>query len=180
MLIILFIILNNSIILRSYKNYCKSPQFLCQKIAPPSTALSFIKDESTGKAYLGNWPGTTMTLLEDNMWTISFSTTDMLVSPKIIFNDGGAGSQTSELDAVNKGVYTSGGFIHTGVSPTAANDLTITVRNGVLYITSAVARDINVVSAFGRSFRYTFKAGQNAIAGLSRGMYVVAGVKVVL
>ena len=41
MLIILFIILNNSIILRSYKNYCKSPQFLCQKIAPPSTALSF-------------------------------------------------------------------------------------------------------------------------------------------
>ena len=41
MLIILFIILNNSIILRSYKNYCKSPQFLCQKITPPSTALSF-------------------------------------------------------------------------------------------------------------------------------------------
>ena len=75
MLIILFIILNNSIILRSYKNYCKSPQFLCQKITPPSTALSFIKDESTGKAYLGNWPGTTMTLLEDNMRTISFSTT---------------------------------------------------------------------------------------------------------
>ena len=180
MLIILFIILNNSIILRSYKNYCKSPQFLCQKITPPSTALSFIKDESTGKAYLGNWPGTTMTLLEDHMWTISFSTTDMLVSPKIIFNDGGAGKQTSDLDAVNKGVYTSGGFIHTGVSPTAANDLTITVRNGVIHITSAVARDINVVSAFGRSFRYTFKAGQNAIAGLSRGVYVVAGVIVVL
>ena len=103
MLIILFIILNNSIILRSYKNYCKSPQFLCQKITPPSTALSFIKDESTGKAYLGNWPGTTMTLLEDNMWTISFSTADVLVSPKIIFNEGIGGSQTSELDAVNKG-----------------------------------------------------------------------------
>ena len=120
MLIILFIILNNSIILRSYKNYCKSPQFLCQKITPPSTALSFIKDESTGKAYLGNWPGTTMTHLEDNMWTISFSTTDVMVSPKIIFNEGIGGSQTSELDAVNKGVYTSGGFIHTGVSPTAA------------------------------------------------------------
>lgn len=121
-----------------------------------------------------------MTLLEDHMWTISFSTADVLVSPKIIFNDSGAGSQTSELDAVNKGVYTSGGFIHTGVSPTAANDLTITVRNGVLYITSAVARDINVVSAFGRSFRYSLKAGQNAIAVLSRGVYVVAGVKVVL
>ena len=180
MLIILFIILNNSIILRSYKNYCKSPQFLCQKIAPPSTALSFIKDESTGKAYLGNWPGTTMTLLEDHMWTISFSTTDVLVSPKIIFNEGFGGSQTSDFDAVNKGVYTSGGFIHTGVSPTAANGLKITVQNGVIYITSAVARDINVVSAFGRSFRYTFKAGQNAIAGLSRGVYVVAGVKVVL
>ena len=42
---------------------------------PTLTALSFIKDESTGKAYLGNWPGTTMTLLGDNMWTISFSTT---------------------------------------------------------------------------------------------------------
>lgn len=102
MLIILFIILNNSIILRSYKNYCKSPQFLCQKITPPSTALSFIKDESTGKAYLGNWPGTTMILLEDHMWTISFSTADMLVSPKIIFNEGIGGSQTSGFDAVNK------------------------------------------------------------------------------
>ena len=120
MLIILFIILSNSIILRSYKNYCKSPQFLCQKITLPSTVLSFIKDESTGKAYLGNWPGTTMTLLEDHMWTISFSTADMLVSPKIIFNEGIGGSQTSDFDAVNKGVYTSGGFIHTGVSPTAA------------------------------------------------------------
>ena len=114
------------------------------------------------------------------MWTISFSTTDVMVSPKIIFNEGIGGSQTSDFDAVNKGVYTSGGFIHTGVSPTTANDLTITVRNGVIHITSAVARDINVVSAFGRSFRYTFKAGQNAIAGLSRGVYVVAGVKVVL
>ena len=111
MLIILFIILNNSIILRSYKNYCKSPQFLCQKITPPSTALSFIKDESTGKAYLGNWPGTTMTLLEDNMWTISFSTTDVMVSPKIIFNAGIGGSQTSDFDAVNHGVYDTGGAV---------------------------------------------------------------------
>lgn len=42
---------------------------------PTLHGSSFIKDESTGKAYLGNWPGTTMTLLEDNMWTISFSTT---------------------------------------------------------------------------------------------------------
>ena len=71
-----------------------------------------------------------MTLLEDHMWTISFSTADMLVSPKIIFNEGIGGSQTSDFDAVNKGVYTSGGFIHTGVSPTAANGLTITVRKG--------------------------------------------------
>ena len=97
-----------------------------------------------------------------------------------IRQDVGSGKQTPDLEAVNNGVYTSSGFDHTGVATISADGLTITAQNGVLYITTAVARDIDIVSASGMSFRHSLKAGQNAIAGLSRGVYVVAGVKVAL
>ena len=141
----------------------------------------YFYDEGNGyKKYLGDWPGTIMTLGEENMWSISFTTTDAIITPKIIFNNGGSGKQTPDLEAVNNGVYTSSGFDHTGVATISADGLTITAQNGVLYITTAVARDIDIVSASGMSFRHNLKAGQNAIAGLSRGVYVVAGVKVAL
>jgi hypothetical protein len=43
-----------------------------------------------------------------NMWQYTFTTTDQLITPMIIFNNN-AGSQTADLPLINQGIYNYNG-----------------------------------------------------------------------
>ena len=73
-----------------------------------STVYSYVWDAgNTNKQYLGSWPGKMMTKNSEGMWEISFTTTDNLVSPMVIFNNGQGGgtNQTADLSLINYGIY---------------------------------------------------------------------------
>lgn len=80
-----------------------------------STVYTYVWDSGNGnKTYLGSWPGSTMTYNNEiGMWEAEFSTTDNLVSPMIIFNNGngGSGNQTADLVLKNNGIYNYNGYI---------------------------------------------------------------------
>jgi hypothetical protein len=64
---------------------------------------------NSNKQYLGSWPGTPMTYNTTlNMWQYTFTTTDQLITPMIIFNNN-AGSQTADLPLINHGIYNYNG-----------------------------------------------------------------------
>ena len=74
-----------------------------------STVYTYVWDAgNSDKTYLGGWPGSTMTYNnETGMWEKSFTTTDKLVTPMVIFNNGNGGgnNQTADLVLVNNGIY---------------------------------------------------------------------------
>ena len=71
-----------------------------------STVYTYVWDSGNGnKTYLGSWPGSTMTYNNEiGMWEKSFTTTDALVAPMVIFNNN-KGNQTADLVLVNNGIY---------------------------------------------------------------------------
>ncbi|MDE5979395.1 MAG: starch-binding protein, partial [Muribaculaceae bacterium] len=71
-----------------------------------------------GKEYLGAWPGTKMTV-EGNLYKVSFTTTDNIAKPMIIFNNGN-GSQTGDFTAQNYGLYDKNGFKQSGLADVTA------------------------------------------------------------
>ena len=76
-----------------------------------SSVKAYVWDGGNGnKEYLGTWSGSSMTKNSEGMWEISFTTTDALVSPMVIFNNGN-GTQTADLELVNGGVYTFSGYV---------------------------------------------------------------------
>ncbi len=90
-----------------------------------STVYIYIWDKGNGdKEYVGGWPGTVMTQKDDQgRWTYTLTTTDTLVNPMVIFDDGNGGGisdQTSDLSLVNYGVYNRDG-LQTTETPTGVN-----------------------------------------------------------
>ena len=79
-----------------------------------SNIHAYIWDASNNnKEYLGSWPGKPMTYNSTlSMWEYSFSTNDLLVRPMIIFNNA-SGSQTADLQLVNRGIYNFNGYKNT-------------------------------------------------------------------
>ena len=78
-----------------------------------STVYAYVWDAgNANKQYLGAWPGTTMTKNAEGVWKISFTTTDNLITPMVIFNNGqgGGSNQTADLSLVNYGIYKYDGF----------------------------------------------------------------------
>ena len=83
-----------------------------------STVYTYVWDAgNSNKQYLGGWPGTKMTKNAEGMWEISFTTTDNLISPMIIFNNGqgGGANQTADLTLVNNGIYEYDGCKGVGI-----------------------------------------------------------------
>ena len=74
-----------------------------------STVYAYAWDAGNyNKTYLDSWPGSKMTYNNEiGMWEISFTTTDSLISPMVIFNNGkgGDGNQTIDLSLVNYSIY---------------------------------------------------------------------------
>ena len=91
-----------------------------------STVYAYVWDAgNSNKQYFGAWPGTTMTKNAEGMWEISFTTTDNLVTPMVIFNNGqgGGSNQTADLSLVNYGIYMFNGFTgQTGVEGVSGQD----------------------------------------------------------
>ncbi len=92
-----------------------------------STPYVWIWDNAnTSKNYTGGtWPGKAMTKQSDGTWMYTFTTTDNISIPMVIFNDGnanGGGSipteQTADLSLTNYGLYDRTGLkeVLTGVN----------------------------------------------------------------
>lgn len=139
---------------------------------------AYFWDKNSGNTYLGSWPGTAMTEGDENIWSISFTTTDAIGEPMIIFNNGS--QQTKDLKAVNYGVYTFDGFDHDGVESANIDNMEITSSGGVLYIKSQTERNINIVFPNGITVSQHLNAGNNVISNLATGVYIIEGKKIVL
>ena len=149
-----------------------------------STVYAYVWDSgNANKQYLGGWPGTTMTKNADGMWEISFTTTDNLVTPMVIFNNGqgGGSNQTADLSLINNGVYEFDGWKETGIDDVInENRLNIYVSNGVLIIESNIDTQVLITRADGVSRIININAGVNYIDNLPRGFYIVNRKKVIL
>ena len=142
-----------------------------------STVYAYAWDAGNGdKTYLGSWPGTTMAKNADGMWEISFTTTDNLVTPMVIFNNGQGGSsnQTADLVLKNNGIYNFNGWEAAGVEDAFETQaLKVYASNGVLTITLPIDTQVTITRADGISKVITLNAGANYIDNLPRGFYIV-------
>ena len=142
-----------------------------------STVYAYAWDAGNGdKTYLGSWPGTTMAKNADGMWEISFTTTDNLVTPMVIFNNGQGGSsnQTADLVLKNNGIYNFNGWEAAGVEDAFETQaLKVYASNGVLTIISPIDTQVTITRADGISKVITLNAGANYIDNLPRGFYIV-------
>ena len=83
-----------------------------------STVYAYVWDAgNANKQYLGAWPGAKMSKNADGVWEVSFTTTDVLITPMIIFNNGqgGGSNQTADLSFINNGIYEFDGYKGVGV-----------------------------------------------------------------
>ena len=142
-----------------------------------STVYAYAWDAGNGdKTYLGSWPGTTMAKNADGMWEISFTTTDNLVTPMVIFNNGQGGSsnQTADLVLKNNGIYNFNGWEAAGVEDAFETQaLKMYASNGVLTIISPIDAQVTITRADGVSKVINLNAGANYIDNLPRGFYIV-------
>ena len=142
-----------------------------------STVYAYAWDAGNGdKTYLGSWPGTTMAKNADGMWEISFTTTDNLVTPMVIFNNGQGGSsnQTADLVLKNNGIYNFNGWEAAGVEDAFETQaLKVYASNGVLTIISPIDSQVTITRADGVSKVINLNAGANYIDNLPRGFYIV-------
>ena len=142
-----------------------------------STVYAYVWDAANGnKIYLGTWPGTTMTKNAEGMWEISFTTTDNLTSPMVVFNNGQGGgvNQTADLVLRNNGIYNFNGWHSSGVEGVNANQfMNISVGNGNIVIESAIDTTVMIIRADGVSKTIAINSGVNYISNLPRGFYIV-------
>ena len=143
-----------------------------------STVYAYAWDAGNGdKTYLGSWPGTTMAKNADGMWEISFTTTDNLVTPMVIFNNGQGGSsnQTADLVLKNNGIYNFNGWEAAGVEDAFETQaLKVYASNCVLTIISPIDAQVTITRADGVSKVINLNAGANYIDNLPRGFYIVS------
>lgn len=144
-----------------------------------STVYAYMWDAgNSDKTYLGSWPGTTMSKNAEGMWEMSFTTTDNLISPMVIFNNGQGGgvNQTTDLELKNNGIYNFNGWESSGIERVSENNtLTIYSSNGALIIESHIATQITITRADGTSRTISINAGVNYINNLTRGFYIITG-----
>ncbi len=90
-----------------------------------STVYTYVWDAgNANKQYLGGWPGIKMSKNADGVWEVSFATTDVLITPMIIFNNGqgGGSNQTTDLSFINNGIYEFDGYKGVGVESVVMGD----------------------------------------------------------
>ncbi|MCD8306593.1 MAG: starch-binding protein [Prevotella sp.] len=138
-----------------------------------STPYVWIWDNAdTSKNYTGGtWPGKPMTQQSDGMWVYTFTTTDNITTPMIIFNDGdanGSGTipaeQTADMSLTNYGHYNRDGLIEVLVPEEEEEEET----------------GINAVNAAGGGDAWYTLQGIRIASPTRSGVYIKNGRKVVI
>ncbi|MBD5306342.1 MAG: starch-binding protein [Bacteroides sp.] len=144
----------------------------------------WVWDENSNKNYTGgNWPGQSISL-DATTGYYKFSCTVEDANPKmmIIFNNG-SGTQTSDLEFVNGGVYTASGFTGNVLGEVNVNELlsemTIEAHKGLLVVTTPKSTVLPVCRVDGTVVMLPLHIGRNELE-LSRGLYIIAGKKYIL
>ena len=130
------------------------------------------------ETYLGGWPGSKMEINDKGMWEISFTTTDNIITPMVIFNNGQGGdsNQTKDLELKNNGIYNFNGYHSAGINSIAENSfISISVYNGEIVIKADKDGAISIISADGRSRNVSISSGVNYINNMPRGFYIIKG-----
>lgn len=144
-----------------------------------STVYAYVWDAGNGnKTYLGSWPGSTMTKNAEGMWEISFTTTDNLNTPMVVFNNGqgGGSNQTADLALKDNGIYNFNGWHSSGISKvTNCHLIKAKALNGELIIESDIETSIFIVGIDGLSKSFNINSGVNHINNLPRGFYIIKG-----
>ena len=142
-----------------------------------STVYAYVWDAGNGnKTYLGSWPGSTMTKNSEGMWEMSFSTTDNIVTPMVIFNNGqgGGSNQTADLTLKNNGIYKFNGWESSGVNDFELNNsIKISVYNGEIVIESNEDTTVAIIGADGIVRTIFVNDGVNRISNMPRGFYII-------
>ena len=148
----------------------------------------YVWDASDGnREYLGSWPGSRMSVGSfEGMqaYTISFTPGKALGKPMVIFSLGSNQSQTADLELVNNSLYNFNGRIktvETGVgSLKVENPLSVTFEYGQLVIVAPGECIIPAYRIDGTSVMLHMLPGRNVVSSLAKGVYIIAGKKVIL
>jgi glycosidase len=149
-----------------------------------STVYAYVWDKgNSNKEYFGAWPGSKMSADTSGtaLYHISFTTTDALVSPMIIFNNGkgGSGNQTSDLTATNYGIYKSSGLSGSASVGSLVYEpaLAISLHGNVITVTAPRAMTLPIATIDGR-VRYEYISAGTTSIELAPGFYIINRTKI--
>ena len=147
-----------------------------------SSVYAYHWDAGNGnKTYLGYWPGTAMKSVGDNKYTISFKTSDTLVKPMIIFNNGGNGAQTADFEAINGGNYTETGLGSVSVKEiTGMAGMRIFAAGSAVIVDAPCEGQVTIVTLDGRAIVRPVQEGRNIFSDLTPGFYIVGNTKLIV
>ncbi len=141
------------------------------------------KDNPGDTNMFGGWPGTKLNQSGD-YYVATFTTDKTFGHPMIIFNGGSGQAQTSDLEAVNHGIYTKDGYKETHVSTVeniaGADELKIYTVGHSLVIETPKAGTISVASLDGCQRILNLAEGVNVFVDYAPGFYIVGNKKIVV
>lgn len=150
-----------------------------------STVYCYVWDAADGNhEYFGKWPGQQMTTGEfegQPAYVISFTPGKALGSPMVIFNNG-SGTQTSDLVLENNCLYNFNGKIKANSvnSLQTEQPLSVGFEGGELVIVAPGECMMPVYRIDGTVIFLHMMPGRNVVTSLDKGLYIIAGKKVIL
>ena len=153
-----------------------------------SNVYCYVWDEGDGnREYLGAWPGTKMTpgnIDGKGTHVISFKPGKSLISPMVIFNVGSSSNQTGNLTLINNSLYNTSGLINSGsvtvVPIQTENPLSVEFENGIPVITAPSECMTPVYRVDGTVIMIHLMPGRNQVTNLEKGLYIIAGHKIII
>lgn len=140
-------------------------------------------DNDSDTKLFGNWPGKQISK-DGDYYVASFTTDKNFGHPMIIFNGGQNQPQTSDLEAVNYGIYKKSGYVGqntTGINNVAAESgLKVYAVGHSLVIETPMAGSINVATLDGRVRTLRLAEGVNVYVDYAPGLYIVGNKKVII
>ena len=135
------------------------------------------------------WPGDKTESLGNNIYKYNFDG-KIINSWYVLFNDGTGNQAPSNVgfSVVNGGYYKVSGLdsvivppINSGINDTNTPVHFIYISNGLIHINSAEVKTISITRIDGRLVRkVNLSLGTNKIEGLTKGIYIIEGYRVVL
>ena len=137
------------------------------------------------REYLGSWPGSRMSIGEFEgapAYVISFTPGKSLVRPMVIFNPGSSNGQSADLVLENNSLYNFNGKQKTSAVKdlNIENPLTVGFEGGILVVVSPGECMLPVYRIDGTVVMLHMMPGRNEVSSLEKGLYIIAGKKVII